>query len=71
MKLVTAGMILAFPLSWFVMNQWLNNFAYKIEISWWMFFAAGFLSVVIALATVSFQSVKAALANPVKSLRAE
>jgi len=71
MKLVTAGIILAFPLSWFVMNQWLNNFAYKIEISWWMFFAAGFLSVVIALATVSFQSVKAALANPVKSLRAE
>ncbi len=53
------------------MNKWLQEFAYKITISWWMFAAAGLAAILIALITVSFQSVKAALANPVKSLRSE
>jgi putative ABC transport system permease protein len=67
--LVVIALLIASPLSWYIMNQWLQNFAYKVELSWWMFVAAGFVAVVIALATVSFQSIKAALANPVKSLR--
>ncbi len=53
------------------MNQWLQDFAYKIDIEWWIFAGAGLMAVVIALLTVSFQSVKAALMNPVKSLRSE
>ena len=53
------------------MTKWLQDFAYKIDISWWMIAAAGFTAIVIALITVSFQSVKAALMNPTKSLRSE
>jgi putative ABC transport system permease protein len=53
------------------MNKWLQDFAYRIDISWWMFAAAGLVAILIALITVSFQSVKAALANPIKSLRSE
>jgi putative ABC transport system permease protein len=53
------------------MNRWLQNFEYKIDIAWWVFALAGSLAIVIALLTVSFQSVKAALMNPVKSLRSE
>jgi putative ABC transport system permease protein len=53
------------------MHNWLNDFAYRINISWWIFLAAGLLAVAIALATISFQAVKAAIANPVKSLRTE
>ena len=58
-------------MAWYAMNKWLADFAYKIEISWWVFALAGGLAVGIALLTVSFQSVKAALMNPVKSLRSE
>jgi putative ABC transport system permease protein len=53
------------------MNKWLEEFAYRISIRWWMFAAAGLLAVFIALATISFQAIKAAMANPVKSLRTE
>jgi putative ABC transport system permease protein len=53
------------------MNQWLQSFAYKISISWWMFVVAGCLAICIALLTISFQAIKAAMANPVKSLRTE
>jgi putative ABC transport system permease protein len=53
------------------MNKWLQAFAYRISIGWWIFFAAGLLAVLIAWLTVSFQAIKAALANPTKSLRAE
>jgi putative ABC transport system permease protein len=53
------------------MEKWLVDFAYRITISWWMFVFAGLTAVVVALATVSFQAIKAALANPVKSLRSE
>jgi len=53
------------------MNRWLQDFAYRISISWWIFFATGILALMIALVTVSFQAIKAAIANPVKSLRTE
>ncbi|MNE73640.1 hypothetical protein D3C80_1696630 [compost metagenome] len=61
--------IIAFPLAWFAMNKWLQNFAYRVELSWWIFLAAGATAMLIALITVSFQAIKAAVANPVKSLR--
>jgi putative ABC transport system permease protein len=70
-KLVGIAFILATPLSWWAMNKWLEAFAYKVPISWWMFAIAGALSIFIALITVSFQAIKAALANPVKSLKTE
>jgi len=69
--LVGIAFVLATPLSWWAMHKWLEGFAYKVPVSWWMFAVAGILSIVIALFTVSFQAIKAALANPVKSLRSE
>lgn len=71
LKLVLIAIIIASPIAWYAMNEWLADFAYKIDISWWVFALAGGLAVGIALLTVSFQSVKAALMNPVKSLRSE
>jgi len=71
LKLVGIAIVLAMPLSWWAMERWLTNFAYKIDIEWWVFLLAGLLAVGIALLTVSFQSVKAALRNPVKSLQVE
>ncbi|GAB3990913.1 ABC transporter permease [Spirosoma daeguense] len=68
LKLVGVAILLASPLAWWVMNQWLQDFAYRIQISWWVFALAGTLAVIIALTTISFQSVKAALVNPIKSL---
>ncbi|HWB26903.1 MAG TPA: ABC transporter permease [Chitinophagaceae bacterium] len=70
-KLVAISFVIAVPVAWFAMNKWLQGFAYRINIPWWLFAAAGLLALLIALATVSFQAVKAALANPVKSLRTE
>ncbi|XWW43862.1 ABC transporter permease [Fibrella sp. USSR17] len=69
--LVVVAIAVASPLAWWAMNSWLADFAYRIDIEWWVFVLAGTLSVGIALLTVSFQSVKAALTNPVKSLRAD
>ncbi|WP_077923247.1 ABC transporter permease [Spirosoma sp. 209] len=71
LKLVLMAVVLASPLAWWAMHRWLQGFAYKIDIEWWYFALAGVLAVGIALLTVSFQSVKAALMDPVKSLRAE
>lgn len=70
-KLVLLACVVAFPLSYLAMRQWLQDFAYRISINIWMFVAAGALALLIALITVSFQSIKAALANPVKSLKSE
>lgn len=70
-KLVLIAIVIASPLAWYAMNQWLQSFAYKIDIEWWVFAGSGTLAIGIALLTVSFQSVKAALMNPVKSLRTE
>lgn len=71
LKLVLVAALIAFPVAWFAMNSWLEDFAYRINISVWIFIIAGVMSIIIALATVSFQAIKAALRNPVKSLRTE
>jgi len=71
MKLVAIAFIIAAPLAWWAMHNWLEDFAYRINIEWWMFAAAGLGALFIALATVSFQAIKAAIANPVTSLRTE
>lgn len=71
LKLVLVALIIASPIAWYAMHTWLNDFAYRTAIHWWVFLLAGGLTVLIALLTVSFQSVKAALTNPVKSLRSE
>ncbi len=70
-KLVLLGLLVATPLSYFAMNKWLQNFAYRIDIDWWVFALAGGLALFIALLTVSYQAIKAALANPVEALRYE
>jgi len=70
-KLVVIAFVIASPVAWFIMNNWLRDFAYRITISWWIIFGAGLLAVVIALFTISFQAIRAAIANPVKSLRTE
>ena len=71
LKLVLISFVIASPVAYFVMHKWLQNFAYQVSLQWWMFAAAGLIAVVIALFTISFQAIKAALANPVKSLRSE
>jgi putative ABC transport system permease protein len=71
LKLVLIAIVIASPIAGYVMNQWLRDFAYKIDIEWWIFALAGLLAIGIALLTVSFQSIKAALMNPVTSLRSE
>ena len=68
-KWVLIANLLAWPAAYFVMNKWLQNFAYRIDLSWWMFVLAAGLTLLIALIIVSFQTVKAALRNPVDSLR--
>jgi putative ABC transport system permease protein len=70
-RLVVLSILIATPLAWFAMDQWLRNFAYRIAIQWWIFLLAGAIAVLIALLTVSLQTIKAALTNPVKSLRSE
>ncbi len=70
-KLVGISILIASPIGWFAMNKWLEDFAYRIKISWIVFLIAGLIAIAIALITISFQSVKAAMANPVKSLRTE
>ncbi len=71
LKLVLLAIVIASPIAYYAMNQWLSDFAYRIEISWWMFAAAGGLALLIAFLTVGVQSVKAALANPARSLKSE
>lgn len=71
LKPVAVAILVASPVAWYVMERWLSGFAYKIDIDWWIFLLAGMLTVVIAMLTVSFQSVRAAFMNPVKSLRME
>ena len=71
LKLVVIAILISFPLTWFAMNKWLQDFAYRINISWWVFVLAGGIALAIAFITISFQSIKAAIANPVKSLRSE
>ena len=70
-KLVIIAAVFAFPVTWFLMHRWLQDFAYRISIQWWVFIIAGIGALIIALVTISFQAIKAALSNPVKSLRTE
>jgi putative ABC transport system permease protein len=69
--LVVIAAVLAFPVAWYAMNQWLHEFAYRVNISWWVFVLAAVIALLIAFATISFQAIKAAIANPVESLRSE
>ena len=70
-KLIFIASVIAFPIAWWAMHKWLQSFAYRITISWWVFIVAGITALVIALFTVSVQAIRAAIANPVKSLRTE
>jgi putative ABC transport system permease protein len=69
--LVGVAALIAFPVAWYAMYQWLQDFAYRIEIGWWIFIAAGAVALIIAFATISVQAIRAALANPVSNLRTE
>ncbi len=71
MKVILVSMLVAIPVAWFTMNKWLQDFAYRIHLDWWIFALAGFIALFIAVVTLSWQSIKAAVANPVKSLRTE
>ncbi len=71
LKLVIVSFVIASPIAWLVMNKWLENYSYRIGIEWWVFALAGVVAVLIAIITVSYQAIKAAVVNPVKSLRTE
>jgi putative ABC transport system permease protein len=71
LKLVCIAAVIAFPVAWFAMNKWLQEFAYRINIEWWILATAGLIAAIIAFVTISYQAIKAATANPVKSLRTE
>jgi putative ABC transport system permease protein len=71
LKLVILAILISLPVAWIVANRWLENFAYRIDVSWWMLTLAGLTAILIAIITVSMQAIKAALVNPVKSLKTE
>ncbi len=71
LKLVLIASVIAFPVSWWAMYRWLQDFAYRVNIGWWIFFVSGMIVLFIVIFTVAFQAIKAAMANPVKSLRTE
>jgi putative ABC transport system permease protein len=70
-KLIIISLLIASPVTWWIMNGWLQSFAYRINIPVWVFLLSGFAAILVALLTISFQSIKAAIANPVKSLRSD
>jgi putative ABC transport system permease protein len=71
LKLIAISFIIASPVAWVIMHNWLSNYEYRIAVQWWVFTSTGLLTFVIAMVTVSFQAIKAAMANPIKSLRIE
>ncbi|WP_394973794.1 ABC transporter permease [uncultured Croceitalea sp.] len=71
LKLVAVAIVISLPVGWFAMNKWLQDFSYRVEVSWWVLALAGLLAIAIAVITVSYQSIKAAIVNPIKSLRTE
>jgi putative ABC transport system permease protein len=70
-KLIALAFIIASPIAWWAMYTWLQDFAYRVDISWWMFLIVAFVVLFMAIITISFQAIKAATTNPVKSLRTE
>jgi putative ABC transport system permease protein len=70
-KPVLIAILIAIPIGWWIMNTWLQDFAYRVQINWWVFALAGMVAILISIFTISFQAIKAAIANPVKSLRTE
>jgi putative ABC transport system permease protein len=71
LKLVLVSLLIATPIAWWATDKWLQSFVYRVPLSWWMFGLAGLLALGIALFTVSFQAIRAAVANPVRSLRTQ
>ena len=71
LKLIIVALFIAIPVGWYVMHSWLQDFAYRISIHWWVFIVAAVIAVLIAFFTISSQAIKAAVTNPVKSLRTE
>jgi len=71
LKLVVISFVIASPIAWYAMHRWLSGYTYRVGIEWWVFAGAGIMAVLISLLTVSFQAIKAAIANPVKCLRTE
>jgi len=71
LKLVFFAVVIALPVAWWTMNKWLESFADRVTINWWFFIVPGMMALLLALVTVGFHSIKAAIANPVKSLRTE
>jgi putative ABC transport system permease protein len=71
MKLVAIAFFIAVPFAWWIMDKWLEDFVYRVSFSWWIFFAGGLAALLIALITVSFQALRAAMANPIRSLKME
>jgi putative ABC transport system permease protein len=71
LKLIFIASVIAFPFAWWATHKWLQDFAYRAPLSWWIFVLAGIATIIIALLTISFKAIKAAFANPVKSLRTE
>jgi putative ABC transport system permease protein len=71
LTLIVLAIVIATPVAWYAMSKWLQDFVYRAPIQWWIFALAGLVAIIIAVITISFQSIKAALANPVKSLRSE
>ena len=69
--LIIIATVIAFPVAWWAMYKWLQDFEYRIGVGWWIFILSGFIAILVALFTISFQAVRAALSNPVKSLRTE
>ena len=69
--LVLIAAIIASPIGWWAMNKWLQGFSYRVDVNWWVFILAGSAAILIALGTVSYQAIKAAMVNPVKSLKTE
>jgi putative ABC transport system permease protein len=71
LKLVLIASVIAFPIAWYAMTHWLQDFAYRVHIHWWVFILSAIFALIVALVTISFHSIKAAMANPVTSLRSE
>jgi len=71
LKLILIAAVITFPIAWWAMQKWLSDFAYRVNIGWWVFVVAAMAAILIALIAISFHSIKAAIANPVKSLRTE